>query len=89
MRRQRILAVEDLRQLPKGQALLLATGCRPARVSLRPWYHGRQAADIKAAYDETIAALTARANTAGTTIPPCDDEEAADRCRPGRTEVSP
>jgi type IV secretory pathway TraG/TraD family ATPase VirD4 len=63
VRRQRILAVEDLRQLPKGQALLLATGCRPALVSLRPWYDGPVASEIRAAYDETIAALTARANT--------------------------
>jgi type IV secretory pathway TraG/TraD family ATPase VirD4 len=62
VRRQRILAVEDLRQLPKGQALLLATGCRPALVALRPWYDGPQAAAIRAAYDATIGALTARAN---------------------------
>lgn len=78
VRRQRILAVEDLRQLSKGQALLLATGCRPALVSLRPWYNGPQAADIKAAHDETLAALTARANTTGSTVTnSTDDEEAA------------
>ena len=63
LRRQRILAVEDLRQLPKGQALLLATGCRPALVTLRPWFAGPRAGDITVAYNETLAALTARANT--------------------------
>ena len=78
VRRQRILAVEDLRQLPKGEALLLATGCRPALVSLRPWYDGPHAEGIRAAYDETLAALTARANTARPTVRnPADDEEAA------------
>jgi len=77
LRRQRILAVEDLRQLPKGQALLLATGCRPALVSLRPWYDGPQAGEIRAAYDETIAAVSARADQASPRIGASDDQEAA------------
>ena len=77
VRRQRILAVEDLRQLPKGHALLLATGCRPALVSLRPWYDGPQAAEIRAAYDETLAALRARANSVDAADQTAKDEEAA------------
>ncbi|MGH7645470.1 MAG: type IV secretory system conjugative DNA transfer family protein, partial [Gemmatimonadales bacterium] len=63
VRRQRILGVEDLRQLPKTTALLFATGCRPALLSLAPWYQGPRAAEISGAYDKTLAALTSRANT--------------------------
>jgi hypothetical protein len=60
---------------------------------VRPWYDGPQAAEIQAASDETIAALTARANSAGAAAdltvgvddgggavaaqPRTDDEEAA------------
>jgi type IV secretory pathway TraG/TraD family ATPase VirD4 len=79
VRRQRILAVEDLRQLSKREALLLATGCRPALVALRPWYDGPQADEIRSAYEQAIAALTARANNAAAAVPTAshDDEEAA------------
>jgi type IV secretory pathway TraG/TraD family ATPase VirD4 len=49
LRRQRILPPEDLRALPKGWALLLATGCRPALLQMQPWYDGARAADIRAA----------------------------------------
>jgi type IV secretory pathway TraG/TraD family ATPase VirD4 len=85
VRRQRILAVEDLRQLPKGQALLLATGCRPALLELRPWYDGRQAVEIRAAYDETIAALTARANASDAQEAAPQGSDAEGRLRHERT----
>jgi len=49
LRRQRVLPPEDIRSLPKGTALLLATGCRPAMVSLQPWYAGDRASAINAA----------------------------------------
>jgi type IV secretory pathway TraG/TraD family ATPase VirD4 len=48
-RRQRVLPPEHLRALPKGSALLLATGCRPAMVSLLPWYRERRADEINEA----------------------------------------
>jgi type IV secretory pathway TraG/TraD family ATPase VirD4 len=38
LRRQRVLPPEQIRALPRGSALVLATGCRPAMVLLQPWY---------------------------------------------------
>jgi len=52
LRRQRVLPPEDVRALPKGTALLLATGSRPALVDLQPWYLGPRAAKIEAAMAE-------------------------------------
>lgn len=52
LRRQRVLPPEDIRSLPKGSALLLATGCRPAMVSLQPWYLGDRADAIRAAIEQ-------------------------------------
>jgi type IV secretory pathway TraG/TraD family ATPase VirD4 len=46
LRRQRILPPEEIRAMPRGSALLLATGCTPALLRLIPWYTGPRAADI-------------------------------------------
>jgi type IV secretory pathway TraG/TraD family ATPase VirD4 len=48
LRRQRILPPESIRALPKGTALLLATGCRPALLHLEAWYDGPRAAELRA-----------------------------------------
>lgn len=48
LRRQRILPPERVRALPKGTALLLATGCRPALVTLVPWFAGPKARVVAA-----------------------------------------
>jgi type IV secretory pathway TraG/TraD family ATPase VirD4 len=45
LRRQEILEAADIRALPPGSALLLATGARPALISLRPWYTGPRSPD--------------------------------------------
>ncbi len=49
LRRQDIMQAADIRALPPGTALLLATGARPALIQLRPWYNGPDAARITAA----------------------------------------
>jgi type IV secretory pathway TraG/TraD family ATPase VirD4 len=49
LRRQEILEAADIRALPPGTALLLATGTRPALIQLKPWYAGPDAAKITAA----------------------------------------
>ncbi len=41
--RRRILEPGDLRALPRGQAILLATGTRAAMINLMPWYTGPHA----------------------------------------------
>jgi len=57
LRRQEILEAADIRALPPGSALLLATGVRPALISLRPWYTGPNAAWITAAISRAGAAM--------------------------------
>jgi type IV secretory pathway TraG/TraD family ATPase VirD4 len=57
LRRQEILDAADIRALAPGSALLLATGARPALVSLRPWYSGPHAAQITAAIAQAEAAM--------------------------------
>ncbi|MFA1546115.1 type IV secretory system conjugative DNA transfer family protein [Actinomadura chokoriensis] len=49
LRRQEILEAADIRALPTGTALLLATGTKPALIRLRPWYAGPHAAAINQA----------------------------------------
>ena len=57
LRRQEILDAADIRALAPGSALLLATGARPALISLRPWYCGPQALQITAAIGRAEAAM--------------------------------
>ncbi|WP_042459703.1 type IV secretory system conjugative DNA transfer family protein [Streptacidiphilus jiangxiensis] len=61
MRQERILAPDQIRALPKGKALLLATGIRAALLDLRPWYREPDAGPLAKASSEATAAITARA----------------------------
>ncbi|MER6212968.1 TraM recognition domain-containing protein [Streptomyces sp. NPDC001674] len=60
-RLERILPPDRIRALPKGTALLLATGVRPALIRLRPWYLEPGADRIQAAARVEVQAITARA----------------------------
>ncbi|MFD7227599.1 type IV secretory system conjugative DNA transfer family protein [Streptomyces sp. NPDC059881] len=60
-RPQRILPVERIRALPKGSALLLVTGVRPALIRLRPWYREPGAEAVGAAAEAEEAAIAERA----------------------------
>uniref|UniRef100_UPI001EF4DB63 type IV secretory system conjugative DNA transfer family protein n=1 Tax=Frankia sp. Cj5 TaxID=2880978 RepID=UPI001EF4DB63 len=68
LRRQRILDAADIRAMPKGTALLLATGIRAAAVRLRPWYTGPHATAITAASTQAMATLTAHATPTSTAV---------------------
>lgn len=57
LRRQEILEAADIRALPTGTALLLATGTKPALVRLRPWYQGPHAAPINRAIKQADTAI--------------------------------
>jgi len=57
LRRQEILEAADIRALAPGSALLLATGARPALISLRPWYAGPLAGRITAVISRAEAAM--------------------------------
>ena len=70
-RRQDILEAADIRALPPDSALLLATGVRPALISLRPWYTGPHAPRIAAAIAGAEAGMRRAAqNSAGPPGPP-------------------
>ncbi|MEV8031600.1 TraM recognition domain-containing protein [Streptomyces sp. NPDC086182] len=60
-RQESILPPDKIRALPKGTALLLATGTRPALIRLRPWYKEPGAALISAQAKAESNAITARA----------------------------
>ncbi|MDQ0808446.1 type IV secretory pathway TraG/TraD family ATPase VirD4 [Streptomyces sp. B3I7] len=60
-RQDQILPPDRIRALPKGTALLLATGVRPALIKLRPWYKEPNAGPISAAAKAEVAAITERA----------------------------
>ncbi|WP_369186668.1 type IV secretory system conjugative DNA transfer family protein [Streptomyces sp. R08] len=60
-RQEAVLPPDRIRALPKGTALLLATGVRPALIRLRPWYKEPGAAAIAAAAKAETAAITERA----------------------------
>jgi type IV secretory pathway TraG/TraD family ATPase VirD4 len=61
LRRQRILAPEDIRALPRGRALVLATGAPAAMVQLRPWHAGPRSTEVHTAVADATEGLTARA----------------------------
>lgn len=61
LRRQRILEAAAIRALPRGQALLLATGCRAAMIRLLPWYEGPRKTEIAQAAARAEDAVRAAA----------------------------
>ena len=69
-RQQRILPASAVRELGKGQALLLATGTKPALLSLQPWYTGRHATQIAAAATNATQLITQRARATSTATAP-------------------
>ncbi|NLU77205.1 type IV secretory system conjugative DNA transfer family protein [Micromonospora sp. HNM0581] len=60
-RQEQVLPADKIRALPKGTALLLATGVRPALIRLRPWYREPNAAPIAVAAAAEVQAITERA----------------------------
>lgn len=58
LRTERVLPPDAIRALPKGKALLLATGIRPALLNLAPWYASHGAKAIGLASKAATAAIT-------------------------------
>ncbi len=56
--RDRILSPADIRNIPKGWAVLLTTGCPAGLLQLDPWYTGPRATEITAAETAARAHLT-------------------------------
>ena len=61
VRRQRVLEPAQIRAMPKGRALLMATGVKMAMVELLPWYRGPRAAELAAADAAAVRLITERA----------------------------
>jgi type IV secretory pathway TraG/TraD family ATPase VirD4 len=57
-RRQAILPPERIRDMPRGRALLLATGIRAAVVQLTPWYDGPRRDEIAAAINTAAKTMS-------------------------------
>jgi type IV secretory pathway TraG/TraD family ATPase VirD4 len=55
------MPADKIRALPKGTALLLATGVRPALIRLRPWYKEPNASMLSSATKVEVEAITQRA----------------------------
>jgi type IV secretory pathway TraG/TraD family ATPase VirD4 len=51
LRKEAIMSASTVRAMPKGEALLLVTGARPASIRLTPWYESNRAEEIAAAVD--------------------------------------
>ncbi|OPG02856.1 hypothetical protein B1R27_30700 [Streptomyces sp. GKU 895] len=60
-RQEAVLPPDRIRALPKGTALLLATGVRPALIRLRPWFKEADAGVISTAAKAEETAITRRA----------------------------
>jgi type IV secretory pathway TraG/TraD family ATPase VirD4 len=60
-RQERVLPTDAVRALPKGTALLLATGIRPTLLHLKLWYRQPDAAHLAAASTRATQAITDRA----------------------------
>ena len=60
-RRQRILDPAQIRALPKGTALLLATGVPVAMIGLLPWYESGRADQLNTAVAQATDQITANA----------------------------
>jgi type IV secretory pathway TraG/TraD family ATPase VirD4 len=70
MRTERILPPDAIRALPKGQALLLATGVRPAVLDLKPWYRERGARELIQASARVTAGIVERSRASADDITP-------------------
>jgi len=63
LRRQRILPPEAVRALPRGRAILLATGMRAAMVRLQPWYSGPDSRRIAESIEAATTGIAERARS--------------------------
>ncbi|MEU9079977.1 TraM recognition domain-containing protein [Kitasatospora sp. NPDC048538] len=60
-RKERVMTAAEVRALPKGRALLLATGTKVALIRLRPWFREPDAAELSDDFKIETQAITDRA----------------------------
>ncbi len=76
LRQQRILPAAAIRALPKGRALVWATGAKVAMVATLPWYTSPRHAQIDAARRAAEQAISARAARPAAAQPPAAQDVA-------------
>jgi type IV secretory pathway TraG/TraD family ATPase VirD4 len=64
--RRRILDPGQVRALPRGTAILLASGAKPALIRPQPWYQGPDAARLAADTEAAVAQIAAWSQAAST-----------------------
>lgn len=79
VRSERILDVADLAALPKGRAVVIASGSKPTLVHTVPWMQGPHAAAVQASIDEFDPEGTAR----GVDVTPGDGDNFYGSSSPG------
>ncbi len=78
----------DIRALPPGTALLLATGARPALIALRPWSASPDATRISAGIRQAEQAMRHGA-LADTDLAPAGGWPGTGQCGAGPAVVAP
>ncbi len=86
LRQQRIIPADRVRALPKGHALVLATGVRVALVEGLPWYDSHRSEQIKMDLAAAHDAIRRRAQATGSAIDLTDSASDGD---PGDAPVVP
>jgi len=76
LRQQRILPAATIRALPKGRALVWATGAKVAMVVTLPWYTGPRRAQIDAARRAAEQTISGRAARPAPAHPPAVEDVA-------------
>lgn len=80
LHRERILDVADLAAMPKGRAVVLASGARPTLIRTQPWMTGPHAAAVRAsiaAHDPQAEQTIREAQTELATVAAVDEQEAS------------
>ncbi len=80
LHRERILDVADLAAMPKGRAVVLASGARPTLIRTQPWMTGPHAAAVRAsiaAHDPVAERTIREAQTELAAVAAVDEQEAS------------
>ena len=79
LHRERILDVADLAAMPKGRAVVLASGSRPTLIRTQPWMSGKHADAIRASVAANAPQVRAQvrytAPLAATPVPQRTEED--------------
>jgi len=83
-RRERVLEVSDLGALPRGRALLIASGVPPTLIKTVPWMAGPQAGEVRAsiAAHDPAASQPSVHRAAQTISAPCPSSAGAPATAP-------